>query len=82
MPFARLPKLPNSKGGRWGGVDKYPERNPISPTGLQLLTAVLGPSLHSLQCSIIPAIEAKAVAVSPPGHDSGPLGGAPSPALA
>jgi hypothetical protein len=32
-----------------------------------------GPSLHSPQCSIIPAIEAIAVMVSPPRHDSGPL---------
>jgi hypothetical protein len=43
------------------------------PTFFAARESVAGPSLHSPQCSIIPAIEAKAVTVSPPGHDSDPL---------
>jgi hypothetical protein len=44
--------------------------------------AAIGPSLHSLQRSIIPAFGAIAVTAWPNRHDPAPLGGAPSPALA
>src|SRR4029077_20859331 len=56
----------HSKAGYMAAPERFAESQiPLAPRA----PSIHGPSLHSLQCSIIPAIGALAVTAWPPRHD-------------